>query len=85
VGLPTSKLPKDGPVQLSTVNDESLTVSVSYEIKDAEVAKQAWLCHESQYKPETIEMFSNLIHQAIGPNVYFKPYYSSNLTDSLFE
>ena len=85
IGLPTSKFPKDGQVQLSTVNDDLLTVKVSYQPRDAEVAKQAWLCHETQYKPETIEMFSNLIYQTIGPNLYFKPYYSTKITDTLFD
>ena len=85
VGLPTSKIPKESPVKLSTVNDEALSVAVSYEQKDAEAAKQAWLCHESQYKPETIEMFSKLIHKTIGPAVYFKPYYPSDVRDTLFE
>ena len=51
-----------------------LTVRVPVSEADYEKAKASWLCHKSQYTPETIEGMHQLIKTSQKGTAYFQPF-----------
>jgi LmbE family N-acetylglucosaminyl deacetylase len=84
--IPTGSLPPGAPVQLATVDPRYLTVRIAVSEADYEKAKASWLCHKSQYTPETIEGMHQMIKGALKGVTHFQPF--SGLTQeasSLFQ
>ncbi len=73
-GIPSGKMPGDRPMQLATVDKSYLTVSIAVSDADYAKSKEAWLCHKSQYTPETIEGMQTMIKQATQNTWYFRPH-----------
>ena len=72
--IPTGSLPPGGPIQIATVDPRYLTVRVPVSEADYEKAKASWLCHKSQYTPETIEGMHQLIKTSQKGTAYFQPF-----------
>jgi LmbE family N-acetylglucosaminyl deacetylase len=72
--IPTGSLPPGAPVQLATVDPRYLTVRIAVSEADYEKAKASWLCHKSQYTPETIEGMHQMIKGSLKGTTYFQPF-----------
>lgn len=53
--VPTGRLPQTHPLAAAAMDPRFLGVEISVSAQDYDKAKQAWLCHQSQYTPEQIE------------------------------
>jgi LmbE family N-acetylglucosaminyl deacetylase len=53
--VPVGRLPPSHPLSAAAMDPEFLGVEVAVSAADYDKAKQAWLCHRSQYTPEMIE------------------------------
>jgi LmbE family N-acetylglucosaminyl deacetylase len=85
-GVPTGSLPAGSPMQLGTVDPQYLTVRVAVSEADYERAKASWLCHKSQYTPETIEGMHQLLKASLKGTTYFQPLIAGQKEQSsLFE
>ena len=71
--IPTGGLPASSPMQLATVDPRYLTVRVPVSDTDYERAKASWLCHKSQYTPETIEGMHQMLRASLKGTAYFQP------------
>jgi LmbE family N-acetylglucosaminyl deacetylase len=71
--IPTGSLPASGPMPLATVDPRYLTVRIPVSDADYEKAKASWLCHRSQYTPETIEGMHQLLKASLKGTAYFHP------------
>ena len=69
--IPTGSLPSAG-IPLATVDLVYLNVRVSVSEDDYEKARTSWLCHKSQYTPETIEQMHRAIKGALKGRAYFQ-------------
>jgi LmbE family N-acetylglucosaminyl deacetylase len=72
--IPAGSLPAGGPMQLATVDPRYLTVKIPVSEGDYEKAKASWLCHKSQYTPETIEGMHQMIKGSLKGTTYFQPF-----------
>jgi LmbE family N-acetylglucosaminyl deacetylase len=83
--VPTGNLPANSPMKLATVDQNFLTVKISLSEADFEKSKSSWLCHKSQYTPETIEAMHQMIKASFKGVAYFQPMViSSTEQNSLF-
>lgn len=71
--IPTGNLVDDSPMQLATVDSSFLTIKIPISETDYEKAKASWLCHKSQYTPETIEGMHQMIKASLKGTAYFQP------------
>jgi LmbE family N-acetylglucosaminyl deacetylase len=71
--IPSGKIPANSPIQLATVDIRFLPVRISVSAEDYAKAKTSWLCHASQYRPETIDQFHQLLVSAQEGVAYFQP------------
>jgi LmbE family N-acetylglucosaminyl deacetylase len=71
--IPTGNLPANSPMQFATVDAKFLTVKIPIAEADYEKAKASWLCHKSQYTPETIESMHQLLKTSLKGTAYFQP------------
>ncbi len=71
--IPTGKLSAESMMQLATVDSSFLTVKIPVSEADYEKAKISWLCHKSQYTPETIEGMYKMLKASLNGTVYFQP------------
>lgn len=84
--IPTGNLAADGPMQLATVDSAFLSVKIPLSEKDFEMSKASWLCHKSQYTPETIEAMHQMIKASYKGHAYFQPLVANGKKQgSLFE
>jgi LmbE family N-acetylglucosaminyl deacetylase len=84
--VPTGSLPPGAPIQLATVDPRYLTVRIPVSEADYEKAKASWLCHKSQYTPETIEGMHQMIKGSLKGTTYFQPFSAgARETSSLFQ
>jgi LmbE family N-acetylglucosaminyl deacetylase len=60
-GVPAGRLPASHPTAAASIDPRFLTVEVPVTAQDYDKARQAWLCHQSQYTPEQIEQ----LHQSL--------------------
>jgi LmbE family N-acetylglucosaminyl deacetylase len=60
-GVPTGRLSESHPFPAAGMDPRYLSVEISLSPPDYEKAKQAWLCHQSQYTPDQIEE----LHQSL--------------------
>lgn len=72
--MPTGSIPKGSPMQLATVDESFLTVAISVSEDDYAKAKESWLCHKSQYQPETVEAMHQMLKEASKGIAYFRPH-----------
>jgi LmbE family N-acetylglucosaminyl deacetylase len=70
-GIPTGAVPAPNP--FPTVDERFLSHRISIGPQDREAAKQAWLCHQSQYTPEQIEQMHQMLGTAQAGIVRFQP------------
>lgn len=70
-GLPTGAVPPSNP--FPTVDPRFLSARVAISTRDTETAKQAWLCHRSQYTPEQIEQMHGMLFAALAGVAHFQP------------
>lgn len=68
-GLPTGAVPPSEP----TVDPRFLSTRVKISARDMEAAKQAWLCHRSQYTPGQIEQMHGMLFAALAGVAHFQP------------
>jgi LmbE family N-acetylglucosaminyl deacetylase len=59
--VPVGRLPQQHPLFAASMDPRFLNVEVALSSQDYERARQAWLCHRSQYTPEMIEQ----LHQSM--------------------
>lgn len=71
--IPTGNLPATSLLPLATVDPRFLTVRVPVSEADYERAKASWLCHKSQYTPQTIDAMHQLIKASLKGSAYFQP------------
>jgi LmbE family N-acetylglucosaminyl deacetylase len=84
--VPTGSLPSGAPMQLATVDPRYLTVRIAVSEADYEKAIASWLCHKSQYTPETIEGMHQMIKGSLKGTTYFQPFSAgARETSSLFQ
>jgi LmbE family N-acetylglucosaminyl deacetylase len=69
--LPTGSVPPSHPI--SSVDQRFLSTRISISARDSETAKQAWLCHRSQYTPEQIEQMHQMLISAQAGVAHFQP------------
>lgn len=72
--IPAGQFPEGSPINLATVDPSFLTVTVIISESDYTKSKEAWLCHKSQYTPETINELHSVIKQAMQSTWYFQPH-----------
>ena len=70
-GFPTGSVPPSQPIP--TVDERFLSTRVAIGARDHEAAKQAWLCHRSQYTPEQIEQMHGMLVAAQAGVAHFQP------------
>ncbi len=71
--IPTGNLPQGAVMQLATVDSSFLTVKVPLAVVDYDKAKDAWLCHKSQYTPEMIDQMDRLMRVSGKSAAWFQP------------
>jgi hypothetical protein len=81
--MPTGSVPASNPIPLATVDPKFLTVRVSVSPADYDRAKQAWLCHRSQYTPEQIEQLRQALVSAQAGTALFQPAVATRKGQSL--
>ena len=69
--LPTGAVPASNP--FPTVDERFLSHRIPLSAHDHETAKQAWLCHRSQYTPEQIEQMHRMLVAAQAGVAHFQP------------
>lgn len=70
-GVPIGAVPPSNP--FPTVDQRFLSIRVPISPRDTETAKQAWLCHRSQYTPEQIEQMHQMLVAAQAGVAHFQP------------
>lgn len=70
-GVPTGAVPASDP--FPTVDERFLSHRISISARDSEIAKQAWLCHQSQYTPEQIEQMHRMLTGVQAGVAHFQP------------
>ncbi len=81
-GTPSSLL--DDNWKYQGTEDQYLTVRVPYEMEDLMVAKEAALCHATQFQPEFIEMWFERMQERSN-TIYLRPFEApKHSSDDLF-
>jgi len=84
VGVPSSDLDEENWIYMG-VDDEYLTVQISFTEEEGETARQAALCHESQFRPEFVNQWFETMRDR-GNIIYFRPFKSpESHSDDLFD
>lgn len=81
-GVPSSMLEGD-EIYFMGVEDRYLTVSIPFTPEELEVAREAALCHASQFTPEFVDQWIELM-QYRGKSAYFRPFVASDIQKSGF-
>jgi LmbE family N-acetylglucosaminyl deacetylase len=71
--VPTGSVPASSPYSIATVDRRFLSVGISVSPRDYDTAKEAWLCHQSQYTPEQIEQLHRSLVSTQQGTAYFQP------------
>ncbi|MCI0448140.1 PIG-L family deacetylase, partial [bacterium] len=83
--IPSENLPAGNQIPLATVDKSFLTVAIPISESDYSKSKEAWLCHKSQYTPETINEMHGSVKQMMQNTWYFHPHGGNNeLRQTLF-
>jgi len=72
-GVPAGRLPDSHPTAGAGMDPRLLTVEIAVTPQDYDKAKQAWLCHQSQYTPEQIEQLYQSLVGAQQGVAHFMP------------
>ena len=82
-GFPASTLPEDDRI-LRGVQEKYLTVQIPYTAEDAEIAVNAWACHESQIPPDAIDRMRDRLGEQENV-IHFRPFIApTGQTNDLF-
>lgn len=68
--LPVGAVPPSDP--FPTVDERFLGIRIPMGAEEIETAKQAWLCHRSQYTPEQVEQMHRMLVAAQGGVAHFQ-------------
>jgi LmbE family N-acetylglucosaminyl deacetylase len=71
--VPTGRVPESHPFAAATMDPRFLRVEISVSPQDYEKAKNAALCHQSQYTPEQIEQLHQSLVTAQEGKAHFQP------------
>ena len=69
--LPTGAVPPSDP--FPTVDGRFLSHRIPLGARDIETAKQAWLCHQSQYTSQQVEQMHQMLIAAQAGTAHFQP------------
>ncbi len=72
--IPADKISKEAAMQLASVDKSFLTVTITVSDADYTKSKESWLCHKSQYTPETVENMHGTLKAAMQNTWYFQPH-----------
>jgi LmbE family N-acetylglucosaminyl deacetylase len=72
-GVPAGRLPESHPTAGAGMDPRLLTVEIAVTPHDYAKAKEAWLCHRSQYTPEQIEQLYQSLVGAQQGVAHFMP------------
>ncbi len=81
-GVPSSMLEGDEFIFMG-VEDRYLTVSIPFTQDELEVAREAALCHSSQFTPDFVDQWITLMQQR-GNRAFFRPFVPSDVHKSGF-
>ncbi len=78
--LPAGSMGPNGPIPLATVDPSFLKIHVTISEDNYNKAKEAWLCHRSQYTPEMVEQLFQSLKSVQKETSSFRPFetYSSD-------
>jgi LmbE family N-acetylglucosaminyl deacetylase len=83
--MPVGSIPADGP-NFALVDSAYLTVRIPLSAEDLVKAKNAWLCHKSQYTPEVVQHMHGILWNANKPVAYFRPFIATGkMQNSVFK
>jgi len=71
-GVPTGRIPSSDPLAGASIDPRFLTVEIAVSAQDYDRAKQAWLCHQSQYTNAEIEQRHQLLVQLQNGTAHFQ-------------
>ena len=87
-GFPKDRLAKSGDwsgVPWSPTDRRFLTVRISYDDRDLAATRAALACHKSQFPDDQVESLTQWTHQALGGQVYLRPWFGDAEAEDLFE
>jgi LmbE family N-acetylglucosaminyl deacetylase len=70
-GLPIGAIPPGNPVP--AVDERFLSHRIPISAQDIETARQAWLCHQSQYTSQQVEQMHQMLVAAQAGTAHFQP------------
>lgn len=83
VGVPSSDLDEDEWMYMG-VDEKFLTIQITFTEEEGEIARQAALCHESQFRPEFVNQWFETMRER-GNVIYFRPFKAAERrSDGLF-
>jgi LmbE family N-acetylglucosaminyl deacetylase len=66
-GIPAGRLPASHPTAAAGLDPRFMTVEIPLAAQDYDKAKEAWLCHQSQYTPDQIaQLYQSLVDAQQG-------------------
>ena len=76
--FPAENFPERSELPLATVDKSFLTITIPVSENDYARSKEAWLCHKSQYTPETVNEMHGMVKQVMQSTWYFHSHGGSN-------
>lgn len=71
-GVPSGRIPPSDPLAGASIDPRLLSVAIQVSPQDYDKAKQAWLCHRSQYTNAEIEQRHQLLMQLQNGTAHFQ-------------
>lgn len=71
-GVPSGRIPPSDPLAGASIDPHYLTVEIAVSPQDYDKAKQAWLCHQSQYTSAEAEQRHQLMMQLQNGTAHFQ-------------
>ena len=86
-GFPKDRLAKSGDLSgpWSPTDRRFLTVRIPYDDKDLSATRAALACHKSQFTVDQVESQTQWTHQALGGQVYLRPWFGEAEAEDLLE
>lgn len=81
---PAGRLPESHPLAAASMDPRFLTVEISVSPHDYEKARQAWLCHRSQYTPDQIEDLHRSLVSTQEGTAHFQRVSAARKSSTLF-
>ena len=77
-GIPAENIPEGSELPITTVDKSFLTVTILVSERDYAKSKESWLCHKSQYTPETVNEMHGTVKQVMQNTWFFQPHSGNN-------